>query len=65
MNMKESIKQICASLEPGQSALFPISRLNSVRNAVTTLNMVKYLEGMRWRSETAREEGNIRVWREK
>lgn len=65
MSMKESIKQKCAVLEPGQSALFPINRLNSVRNAVTTLNMVNYLEGMRWRSEAVKEEGKIRVWREK
>lgn len=55
----ESLKEKVEALEKGKEIAQPISTMQHVRNVVSYLNAVYYLQGSRWESKTVREKGVV------
>ena len=58
---RKRIEQLKLDDEPLE---LPIASLDSVRNAVSSMNAKYYLEGKRWASTSERERGVVLVYRE-
>ena len=60
-----SAKKTIETLDPGSTADFPIGQVDTIRFYASVLNSKFFLQERRWRVNALRDEGIVRVTRER